>query len=423
MIGYGIVNSSVHEFCINQIIINFFNRSSFILAPYYMSIKILVGHLDDSKDQKTYSYFFSRKTTKNDFKVLQDKRNLKIIDDIYELFLLEEYKLSSNKQVKFNVVNIDETQSNEILFKYFCSANIILDKDYNFDSKTIDETIREGYMALKEIFTNLFIEFLNNSNITTSSVSSSSKLFSIQRRLLFGKVGIYSFQEKFDNYYSDLYSVDSETEKPKPIVLEEDIPDHYKNLKTKLDSIAKAIGGTGTNEELLEKTLKSLTPQQKCYLCSKKDALWKLNGKKVSAIEAIADDLSGDDLDTYLYNILQCTNFGYKNKIGSAPGDSENKCIEYFEKQVVADDIGKGFQLVPDGVFKEFIKFFSLYINKKYKDYKNDLIDQNSNIIKFYTEKQEIKKADDTYIEQSFLEQRNNYIDLLNNQINVLEGS
>jgi len=410
MIGYGIVNSSVHEFCINQIIINFFNRSSFVLAPYYMSIKILIGHLDKSKNQKTYAYFFQeKKTTKNDLEDLKNQKKIKVIDNLYELFLLEEYKLSTKKTFS-DTVTIDEIKSNEILFKYFCSANIILDKDYNFDLKTTDEAIKEGYAALKELFTNLFIEFLNNSKITTSS-SSGTKLFSIQTRLLYGKAGIYGFKENFSSYYKGLYDIESETKKPAPLVNEEDIPEQYKNLKTKLDSIAKAIGDDFTNLPLLKNTLNSLTPQQKCYFCSRRDVLWTLKGgSKVSAIAAIADDLSGKDLDTYLYNILKCsTDFGYKNKEGSVTGDSQDKCIEYFEPELNTGT-NFGLPIVSDGVFEEFYNFFLITINKKYTDYREDLKNINSNIIKFYTD-------------QSFLEQRNNYIDLLNNQINVLEGS
>ena len=329
---------------------------------------------------------------------------------MYELFLLEEYKLSTKKTFSGEAA-IDEIKSNEILFKYFCSANIISDKDYNFDLKTTDEAIKEGYAALKELFTNLFIEFLNNSKITTSS-SSGTKLFSIQTRLLYGKAGIYGFKENFSSYYTGLYDIESETKKPAPLVNEEVIPEQYKNLKTKLDSIAKAIGDTGTNIELLTNTLDSMTKQQKCYLCSRKDKLWFKGNQGISAIGAILDEKFFSieyTREEYLYKYLKCTEFGYKSEEGSVEGDSQDKCIEYFEPELNTGT-NFGLPIVSDGVFEEFYNFFLVTINKKLEGYRKDLKNINSNIIKFYTD-------------QSFLEQRDNYINLLNNQINVLEGS
>lgn len=147
MLGYGLINSSVHEFCIRQLIINFFNRSSLHLLDYYAIIKYI------SSSPK-----------------ILEKSGLKIIDDLFDLFLKEELLLSSFTEIKASKdnkkINIEKLQNEqENLYKYILSANIIQNKDYNYDLKNSSQVLEDGKNSLKIIFENIFKEFMNSKNM------------------------------------------------------------------------------------------------------------------------------------------------------------------------------------------------------------------------------------------------------------------
>jgi len=134
MIGYGLVNSAVHEVCLNQIIVSFLSRSSIFLANFYLEnyIKQMSGLL--SSEQQ---------------------------DDLVNLFLEEEKYIAIQK----NKENPDENfNEEEIVYKYLLTANIILNKDYNYDLKTTEQIIDDGKKALKNIFFDIYQKFLSNLN-------------------------------------------------------------------------------------------------------------------------------------------------------------------------------------------------------------------------------------------------------------------
>ena len=62
MIGYGLLNSGVHEYCVRSIIKNFFYRSLFFLYPVYLKGAVvplgsIVG-LTDSEKNKLFEIFY-----------------------------------------------------------------------------------------------------------------------------------------------------------------------------------------------------------------------------------------------------------------------------------------------------------------------------------------------------------------------------
>lgn len=134
MIGYGLVNSAVHEICLNQIIVSFLSRSSIFLANFYLQnyIRQLSGVLSTKQE-----------------------------DDLINLFLEEEKYIAIQK----NIENPDPNfNPEEIVYKYLLTANIISNKDYNYDLKTTEQVISDGKKALKNIFFEIYQKFLSNLN-------------------------------------------------------------------------------------------------------------------------------------------------------------------------------------------------------------------------------------------------------------------
>ena len=134
MIGYGLVNSAVHEICLNQIIVSFLSRSSIFLANFYLQnyIRQLSGLLS-TKQQ----------------------------DDLVNLFLEEEKYIAIQKNIENPDPNFNQE---EIVYKYLLTANIISNKDYNYDLKTTEQVINDGKIALKNIFFEIYQKFLSNLN-------------------------------------------------------------------------------------------------------------------------------------------------------------------------------------------------------------------------------------------------------------------
>lgn len=134
MIGYGLVNSAVHEICLNQIIVSFLSRSSIFLANFYLQnyIKQLSGLLSTKQQE-----------------------------DLVNLFLEEEKYIAIQKNKENPDPNFDKE---EIVYKYLLTANIISNKDYNYDLKTTEQVISDGKKALKNIFFEIYQKFLSSLN-------------------------------------------------------------------------------------------------------------------------------------------------------------------------------------------------------------------------------------------------------------------
>lgn len=141
MLGYGLVNSSVHDLCLTEIIFSFLSRSSLYLSPYYYSLlskKGSLGQVPDSDLQILANVFF------------EEERIL--------------YKLSLKEQglTDQQISNSEE----EIIYKYILSANIIYNQNYNYDGKDLNKVIEDGTTAFKIILSRTldnFFSFLTSS--------------------------------------------------------------------------------------------------------------------------------------------------------------------------------------------------------------------------------------------------------------------
>lgn len=134
MLGYGLVNSSVHDLCLTEIIFSFLSRSSLYLSPYYYSLLA-----------KKIS---SKSLTDEDVK------------PIIKVFLEEEKILYKNslKQQGLPDQQIESIEE-EILYKYVLSANIIYNQNYNYDGKDVNKVVEDGLVALNIIFRKVLDNF------------------------------------------------------------------------------------------------------------------------------------------------------------------------------------------------------------------------------------------------------------------------
>jgi hypothetical protein len=82
------------------------------------------------------------------------------VDELYNLFIEEEYHLTRAIEVDNTNLEIDYQKE---LYKYLMSSNVINNKDYNFDKKLKEEVILEGENNLKKIFKNVLLLYLNSS--------------------------------------------------------------------------------------------------------------------------------------------------------------------------------------------------------------------------------------------------------------------
>lgn len=157
MLGYGLINAGVQEFCLEQIIFNFFNRSILLLLPFYIGIKFTINK--KNPNIKGTKIFLEKISLQN----LDKKEKALFIDPLYRLFVREEYLLT-----KKNINSGFESDYQRELYKYILTANLISNKDYNFDAKTPEQVIEDGRASLTLIFEKLLVEFLNNSKILSN---------------------------------------------------------------------------------------------------------------------------------------------------------------------------------------------------------------------------------------------------------------
>ena len=149
MIGYGLLNSGVHEYCVRSIIKNFFYRSLFFLYPVYLKGAVIplgsiTGLIDSEKNK------------------------------LFEIFLKEEQTIDKKNTSESNVV------------KYILSANISINKDYEFAKKDINLILEEGKQNLNKIFLDELKKFTKTIKESTNieseflkSIASAKKAYKI----------------------------------------------------------------------------------------------------------------------------------------------------------------------------------------------------------------------------------------------------
>lgn len=156
MLGYGFLNSKVQELCLKAIMDNYFRRNQFIMPFFYAAAFVDSSNIQGkkiTKDSQEFQEFFS-------------------------FFLIEESYLSKNDETKTK--NILYSQDDVI--KYILSSNIIKNKDYNYDAKTLEEIKKEGLKNLNDIFYEAFQRFIKNQgknifDFTMTNLSELNKTF------------------------------------------------------------------------------------------------------------------------------------------------------------------------------------------------------------------------------------------------------
>lgn len=347
MIGYGFLNSKVHLLCVRGVIDSFFNRTLFTLPFFYYSIY--------------------KKKPDIDSLTFEDIKNLFII------FILEEKKINN---------------SDEPIYKYILSSNVAKNKDYKFRDKQIQEVLNEGSVNLKDIFLETFKIFLKKQIVKQIFLDNKEDL-SLDSFDLKKEVGDY-----FPDPSDDKDSAESSNIKNK----------NYKDLYEKLQALYNAMRGIGTDNDLVKKTITSMTPQQKCYVCTRLGNFGANGGTSMMAkLEDELNDLLSDKRDEYLYSPLNCQEFGFAKKEG---GNGLGKCKTYFSiskfkrRYKLANSKGNVSTDENENLFEQsFNKFFI--------EQKNYIINYDA-IYQFYKN-------------NNLLLTRDTYLNILTKQINVLE--
>ena len=156
MLGYSYVNQFIQKYCIENIITCFFNRMIIINTPFLIGLKILANRPSDQA--YTDNSIFLQQEIEN-FDNCQDE-----VENLFQFFLLEEYYLTKFLLSTPQGSGLEADYQKE-LHKYILSANVIVNKNYNFDAKIKEEIISDGIKNLKIIFELILIELLNNADI------------------------------------------------------------------------------------------------------------------------------------------------------------------------------------------------------------------------------------------------------------------
>lgn len=104
----------------------------------------------------------------------------------------------------------------------------------------------------------------------------------------------------------------------------EGTPEKYKNLYLKLEQLYFAVKGLGTDKDTIKTTIKNMTNEEKCWMCTRRVALVSKEDKKLksSMMYVIEQDLDSEDANDYLYKPLGngssdgCKVWGYATKEG-----------------------------------------------------------------------------------------------------------
>jgi hypothetical protein len=180
MIGYGLLNSKIQEFCLGGIINSFLNRSAIYLCYSYINYGIKNESDKEKIINSLYNIFIQEElrlsprvfknfeTFKNGW---EDKINPIAVSNKPEDLIFAYYIDDSTKkiiEVKYTDKGFDSSvplaednfeRYSDLIIKYILSANVAQDKDYDFSNKTIEQTKEDGKKNLKILFKNNFEEF------------------------------------------------------------------------------------------------------------------------------------------------------------------------------------------------------------------------------------------------------------------------
>lgn len=150
MLGYGLANSYVQRFSVENIIYSFLNRCIISNLTYLLGLKIIINKNVDN----TKSFVELLKINVDSFVDYEF-----YVNQLYNFFIEEEYYLTRG----IEVVNTDlEIDYQKELYKYIMSSNVINNKDYDFDKKLKEEVIINGEESLKNIFSEVLLIHINS---------------------------------------------------------------------------------------------------------------------------------------------------------------------------------------------------------------------------------------------------------------------
>lgn len=408
MLGYGLLNAKVHEICITGIIRNFLARSLFIIPQYYANL-------------------FEGKTS-------VDSIAFKDIKQLYDLFIKEEQKISAKESAEKSISSI-----NDNVYKYILSSNIVKEKNYKFREKNYSQIIEDGKNNLETIFIETFKKFFNDEKLQEIFLAYD----------MASSLDDFDFQKELGSYFPEFSLTEAFISALAPILLpgvgaaislaiitvqiidELEISESdkiklkkYKKLYEKLVVLHEAIRGAGTNEELIINTIKSMSAEERCYLCSKYPNY--ANGSMFKALEEDLDDtvnllfttVGEDGREKYLYTPLNCKQFGWSSKGGEEGLTYESiklngVCKAYFDKNTKYKLRAKELGIITGSGENENKENYK----KLNESISNFLINEQNYIL-------ENKIFDSCYKffkDNNFFLPRDTYLRLLNEQINALE--
>lgn len=129
MLGYGFVNSFVQKYALENIIGDFFTRLNRYNGTLFIGV---ISYINKNKADYASIPFF-----------LQKIENLQEIEE------------EINK-----LLNIFIEEEKDNIYTYILSANVAIDKDYDFIKKTLSECLEDGKQNLKSIFEQVLFDFL-----------------------------------------------------------------------------------------------------------------------------------------------------------------------------------------------------------------------------------------------------------------------
>lgn len=168
MLASSYTNQYMQKYCVENIIITFFNRAIIVNPAFFVGFKMLANNIkeDDGEILKFLNMNVENiENCKKEFEYL------------FQLFLAEEYILT-----KLPLILQNEQQSSlEIdyqkeLYKYVLSSHVIFNKNFDFNNKFKEEIIKNGLENLKIIFEKFLIEILNKNKLLSGQEEKINKL-------------------------------------------------------------------------------------------------------------------------------------------------------------------------------------------------------------------------------------------------------
>jgi hypothetical protein len=171
MLGYGLLNSKIQEFCLSGIINSFLNRSTIYLYPIYLNYESATDKDKENIINSLYNIFIQEElrlsprlfNTFQDFKNWEQKvepksTTLYYIDETTQNIV--EVNYDENGLFTNNLI-ADKNYNNypDLILKYILSSNVVSDKDYEFSKKLPNEIIEDGKNNLNKLFRKVFDQF------------------------------------------------------------------------------------------------------------------------------------------------------------------------------------------------------------------------------------------------------------------------